>query len=146
MTLKELIKGHTFDEIEPVILKLYPEQKDALIRYKQLFDWMQITNPIPIEGGLDILKIGWIEDEYGGWISVMGDGGGCDASTLSQEVVIEDTLQLSPPEIIAHIMWELTFYGFTPEQRREKFDYILSIPQNKYGELARQQDYRYYRA
>ena len=91
----------------------------------------------PSENFKEEAKVEWNGEEYGDeqWIGVFHLDGDYWEDALAKEIVIGENVNLSIEEIAAKCLWELTFYGFTPEhegwerlrgrQLRNKFDVML---------------------
>ena len=53
----------------------------------------------------------------------------------------DEDIKLEPKELLAYrLLWHLTFYGFTPQDKEETWYNIMNgdVPRNKYGEMARE--------
>ena len=119
MKFEELLHSCSFDDIVPILLELMSDHKDS----------MQ-SNRRPT-----LIKIHITRDE---WIDIScidpeyeGRCGFCypwDIS-LGMEVIWDDNVHLSTPEIVAHCIWEMTFYGFSENQIKHQFHIRSEYPQ-----------------
>ena len=93
-----------------------------------VFDTLWHTEPEPTSIKIHIsydewINVSCIEPEY------EGRCGFCYPWNISlgMEVICDDNVHLSTPEIVAHCIWEMTFYGFSEDQihhyfARDEFD------------------------
>lgn len=57
--------------------------------------------------------------------------------------IADEDIKQQPKELLAYrLLWHLTFYGFTPEDKEETWYNMMNgdYPRNKYGEMAREID------
>jgi hypothetical protein len=114
MTFKELLHSCSFNDLLPTLLELMPDHKDSMPDFKIVFDTLRHTEPQSSS-----IEIRITHDEY---INVGCIDPECDCNcafcypwdeSLGMEVILEEGVQLSTPEIVAHCIWEMTFYGFS---------------------------------
>jgi hypothetical protein len=120
MIFKELLQSCSFDDLLPTLLELMSDHKDSMPDFKIVFDKLRHTEPISTS-----VKIRITNKEY---ISVdCFDRAFCCPwdESLGMEVVLADNLQLSTPEIVAHCIWEMTFYGFSESNIHHFFAHDL---------------------
>jgi len=126
MTLKELFERCNFNEIAPFIVKIYPEHKHMLPDYKMAFDILRNMTPeINSDHNIKDIEISLCRDEQDEsepYISVYSCEGDYWQSSLAKEIVVSDDLHLSDNEIAAHLLWSITFYGFSPDERDDIID------------------------
>ena len=117
MKLHELLERTPFDAIAPHIVRIFPEQTSQLPHYKEAYDILLPPSPAQTE---EQICIRWcrVDEEYGEdpYISVGICEGDFWATNLGKEVVVAEDVKLSNEELAAHIMWSITFYGFTPNE------------------------------
>lgn len=135
MTLKELLDKVDFDSLVPYIEKTERKHLDSIYGYREAYDILRYMKPA--ENFKGEAKVEWNGEEYGDeqWIGVFHLDGDYWEDALAKEIVIGENVNLSIEEIAAKCLWELTFYGFTPEhegwerlrgrQLRNKFDVML---------------------
>lgn len=125
MTLKELIMKYNFDSIKPELEKRDDKINGRFAGYKEAFDILRMMEPDNEFHPEDTphIEIGWqdsILDDGERWIDVYGAS--CKwENALAKEIKIANDLDLTETEVLAHILWEMTFFGFTPKQREEVF-------------------------
>jgi hypothetical protein len=141
MKFKELLSKHKWDDIEPVLVKLYPDQEKNLPGYRQVFETLRTIQPVETKIRLVIEDV---LDEFTGeyYASVSGKDGTLmkdlippvpvDEETGNREVLygIEFTdwvewldMEIEPEtlsrytevDIIGHCLWEMTFFGYSQE-------------------------------
>ena len=125
MTLKELIMKYNFDSIKPELEKRDDKINGRFAGYKEAFDILRMMEPDNEFHPEDTphIEIGWqdsILDDGERWIDVYGAS--CKwENVLAKDIKVATDLDLTETEVLAHILWEMTFFGFTPKQREEVF-------------------------
>ena len=131
MTLKELLVKVDFDSLVPFIEKTEGRHLDSIYGYREAFDILRYMKPS--ENFKGEARVEWSGEEYGDeqWIGVFHLDGDYWEDALAKEIVIGENVDLSIEEIAAKCLWEITFYGFTPEH--EGFEDMLGRKlRNKY--------------
>ena len=131
MTLKELLSKVDFDSLAPFIEKAEGKHLDSIYGYREAFDTLRYMKPS--ENFKGEARVEWSGEEYGDeqWIGVFHLDGDYWEDALAKEIVIGKNVDLSIEEIAAKCLWEITFYGFTPEH--EGFEDLLGRKlRNKY--------------
>ena len=135
MTLKELLDMVDFDSLAPFIEKTEGKHLDSIYGYREAFDILRYMKPS--ENFKGEARVEWSGEEYGDdqWIGVFHLDGDYWEDALAKEIVIGENIDLSIEEIAAKCLWEITFYGFTPEHEgfermvrhklRNKYDVML---------------------
>lgn len=135
MTLKELLDNVDFDSLVPFIEKTEGKHLDSIYAYREAYDILRYMKPA--ENFKGEARVEWNGEEYGDeqWIGVFHLDGDYWEDALAKEIVIGENVNLSIEEIAAKCLWELTFFGFTPEhegwerlrgrQLRNKYDVML---------------------
>ena len=113
MKLHELLERTPFDAIASHIVRIFPEQTSQLPHYKEAYDILRHTLPAQTN---EQIFVRWcrVDEKYGEnpYISVDNCEGDFWKSNLGKEVVVAEDVKLSNEELMAHIMWSITFYGF----------------------------------
>ena len=131
MTLKELLCKVDFDSLAPFIEKTEGRHLDSIYAYREAYDILRYMKPS--ENFKGEARVEWSGEEYGDeqWIGVFHLDGDYWEDALAKEIVIGENVDLPIDELAAKCLWELTFYGFTPEL--EGFESIRGRkPINKY--------------
>ena len=131
MTLKELLDKVDFDRLVPFIEKTEGKHLDSIYGFREAYDILRHMEPTEDFKGEALVE--WSGEEYGDdrWIGVFHLDGDYWEDALAKEIVIGENVDLSIEEIAAKCLWEITFYGFTPEH--ERFEDILGCKlRNKY--------------
>lgn len=124
MTVQELFRAVLWDDVARRLEKLYPEYAGSLPGFEKVFSEVILCEPMPDPDKIKIC-IEYVEDEGESWWSVYGrapDGEeyGLDYSLFREwagfQVDEELCKRMSLPEIVAHVLWEMTFYGFSEEE------------------------------
>ena len=125
MTLKVLIMKYDFDSITPELTKRDDQINGRFAGYKEAFDILRQMEPDNDFHPEDTphIEIGWqnsILEDGERWIDVYGAS--CKwENVLAKDIKVANDLDLTETEVLARILWEMTFYGFTPKQREEVF-------------------------
>lgn len=131
MTLKELLNKVDFDSLVPFIEKSEGRHLDSIYAYREAYDILRYMKPS--ENFKGEARVEWSGEEYGDeqWIGVFHLDGDYWEDALAKEIVIGENVDLPIEEIAAKCLWEITFYGFTPEH--EGFEDLLGRKlRNKY--------------
>jgi len=137
MTFQEHINTCTFQELIPLLLKLYDERNHTA-SFKMVFDELRLRKAVVSPVKIHIYLNKWDDDEPE-YIAVdcidpdKPDELYSFASypwdeSLGMEVFPEEDVHLSNAEIAAHCLWEMTFYGFSENQindRIKQFEHPL---------------------
>ena len=138
MTLKELIMKYDFDSIIPGLEKRDDQINGRFASYKEAFDILRMMEPdskFHLEDTPHI-EIGWqdsILEDGERWIDVYGAS--CKwENVLAKDIKVANDLDLTETEVLARILWEMTFYGFTPRRREARMEEWLprKEPHNQY--------------
>ena len=130
---KDVVRACIFKDVEESLLRLYPDQKKAINKYKHVFQTLRFLRPRYNNKGmfLDISKVGRGKKAY---FSVSGV---CTEKGIKQSYAIEYMpwsewlgcevdkqvfKKMPKEEIAAHCLWEMTFMGFTQDKIRKKLN------------------------
>lgn len=141
MKFKESLSKYEWDDIEPILVKLYPDQEKNLAGYRRVFETLRTIQPVETEMRL-VLENVW--DEFTGehYASVSGKDGtlmkdlvppvpvdeeagnrevsyGIEftdwAEWLDMEIEPETLSRYAEVDIIVHCLWEMTFFGYSQQ-------------------------------
>jgi hypothetical protein len=141
MNFKELLSKYEWDDVEPVLFKLYPDQEKNRAGYRQVFETLHTIQPIETKMRLVIEDV---LDEFTGkyHASVSGRDGtlmkdlippvpvdeeagnrevsyGIEltdwAEWLDMEIEPETLSRYAEVDVIGHCLWEMTFFGYSQE-------------------------------
>ncbi len=135
MKLHELITRVDFDRIIPTLMT-YDKTGHEIINYKTAYDELKTILPQEDPEKITVCR-------YGKHVSVDG----CQhyrEICLGREIEVEDGLSLTDEELLGHILWEITYFGFTGHCRSYREDEIY----NRYSDKAYEyimREYRIYR-
>lgn len=135
MTLKELLTQVGFDELLPHLKRHEPEHLDNLYAFREAYDILRNMEPANnFEGKIFIEWHGreWEDEEK--WIGV-GPMHDCTwEEDLAKEIVVADDVHISKIEIAMHCLWEITYWGFSPDEREETWQrkFGPKVLNNKY--------------
>ena len=121
MTLKELLNKVEFDDVAPYIVQHYPNMAKCLSGFKEAFDGMRNTMPANLDG--EKVKVEYyIEDAEEPCLAVYHSDNADWETVVGREVIIGTNVSAPLEEVVAAILFDATFWGFTPEDREETFD------------------------
>lgn len=138
-TLGELVHAYTWMDVEADFERLYPGDPDWVNQHGRVFSMLRALRPRLSE--MEIV-IGDAENEVGeAWIDVSGRSGDelvaiefVDwAEWLGMVVDGETSRRYTPTEILAHCVWEMSFFGFDEETIREKWGEIEALASRSGG-------------
>jgi hypothetical protein len=132
-TLKSLIDTNLWQDVKDIFIKLYPEDEQNIEGYKAVFERLKTIKPkkknwkLFIETGHDdsvpyYLYFKDNKNERCGLDFVPWN------ECLGMEISEETISAYSAIEIIAHVLQEITFYGFQEEVIQTKFNNISGLP------------------
>lgn len=128
-TLKELISSATWLELDPVLKRLYPDQYESSAEgYELVLERLRLMEPEDRNDDL-VLVISEREDDGETWYEVTG-WSESDQTHYSMSFtpwamwlgmgIDADTLNATPArEVIVHLLWEMTWNGFSEEDQEE---------------------------
>lgn len=142
MKFFDLVYSHSWLTVKEKILELYPDQEKNIPGYRLAYGELQaISELIPSEMIISIRKV---ESEDGGYEDVYGIvpddpmGYALDfidwREVLGMEISEEITEKYVWTDILAHIMYEITFYGYSNEAVEENRKVILEEVKMTEGE------------
>ncbi len=138
MTFRDLIQAHSWLEVEPVLLRLYPAYASSIKAHEQVFNDLKAITPADSDMRIVLSECQGLDGEI--YIDVSGmDGtlkrdsapeffrdkpGGDEEESFALEFtdwsqwlsmqIDERTLgRYAAQEIIAHCLWEMTFIGYS---------------------------------
>lgn len=150
MKLAELVCKYDWGEIRPAIVRLYPNDQKNISGFKMVFEQLQTLMPAETNMRI-ILKEVFDEFENERYTCVSGvDGtlkreenpeifkddkiGNQEVSYgieftdweewLGMDIDPESTSNYHETDIIAHCLWEMSFYGYTQEAIKKTIDTI----------------------
>ena len=109
MKLYELLSRVTFDDLVPTLNTLIIKE-NQLPYFKMAFDELRMMAPIIND---DIIDVQMAES----YIYVDG----CQdrwSNVLGKNITLDDELKLADQVLAAHILWEITFFGFSEEEMK----------------------------
>ena len=135
MTLKELLTQVGFDELLPYLEKHEPEHLDNLYDFREAYDILRNMKPANnFEGKIFVEWHGgeWEDEEK--WIGVSPMHDCTWEEDLAKEIVVADDVHLTLAELAMHCLWEITYWGFSPDEREETWQrkFGPKILNNKY--------------
>ena len=129
MTLFELLHRVSFDDLIPTLKEEYDVDTD-IYAYREAFDELNLLRPTGQgEGEIKVYR-----DEEEHYIGLSGCNDRWE-NLLDLNIRVEEGIRLDDNALAAHILWELTFYGFSQEEQ-SSFIVNLGRPDNKYSRRA----------
>ena len=123
MTLKELVMKVEFDNLRPYLEKFEPEHLDNIYAFREAYDILRRMTPA--KNGQHEIHVSWSGGEMEGekkWISVHPMHEVSWEEDLAADVVVADDVHLTDEELAMHCLWEITYWGFSPEEQLETFE------------------------
>lgn len=141
MTLQALFQNHGFDAIVPHLTAIDPENvPDNLYAFKEAFDDLRRMTPGDSGGGQIDVSTEVDTDEDGNEIDRYLHASGCEGDAwdacLAKEVIFGTAV--GEEKALAQILWQMTFWGFTPGREGFRSD----EPRNKYEKKAKELERR----
>jgi len=159
MKFKELLGKYQWDDIEPVLVKLYPDQEKNLPGYRQVFETLRTIQPVEtkirlaIEGVLDEFtgeyyasvsgKDGTLMKDLIPPVPVDEEAGNREVSYgleftdwaewLDMEIEPESLSRYAEVDIIGHCLWEMTFFGYSQEDIKKTVEELERAQESDEG-------------
>ena len=142
MKLNEIIKSYNWLSIELTLLRLYPDQGTMVDDYRKVFEKLLLLEPEEYEMSIVLTENDCDTDdesEIRTYVDVSGRKKEKDPNSiiysyaiefvewekwLGMDLAPETTNNFSYLEIIAHCLYEMTFFGYNKEEIKEQFDTI----------------------
>jgi len=128
MTFKEIIETCTFEEVLPTLLQMSSEHEDAMVDYRMVFDDLRLRKAEPSDikislgGNGHFIGVSCISPKISSYCAFCYPWN----ESLGMEVCQEENIHLSNAEIVAHCLWQMTYYGFSEKEIHETFDEMLT--------------------
>lgn len=141
MTLQALFQNHGFDALVPSLTAIDPENvPDNLYAFKEAFDDLRRMTPGDSGGGQIDVSTEVDTDADGNEIDRCLHASGCEGDAwdacLAKEVIFGTAV--GEEKALAQILWQMTFWGFTPGREGFRGD----EPRNKYEKKAKELERR----
>ena len=136
MTLKELLDKVDFDSLIPYLKSYGKRYANTIYGFREAYDILRNMEPSADFEGEAMVR--WSGEAYGNnqWIGVFHLDGDIWEDALAKRIVIGENVNLSIEEIAAKCLWEMTFYGFSPNEITKTFDDMLGAEKrNRYDIL-----------
>lgn len=124
-TVRELFLSLNWEDVADALAALYPDETPRLSSYRQVFERMRSCPGKPHPENLAV-RVRWVQDEDEGWHDVSGVVPGdplgralefCTFGEWAGFGVDPETLETyRPAEAAAHMLYEMTFCGFSDEE------------------------------
>jgi len=132
MNLKQLLSKVDFDDVAPFIVQHYPELAKCMAGFKMTFDGMR--NTVSAKATDEQITVELCEEEgEEPYLTACHSDNDVWKNVVGRKVIIKDNVKASLEEITAVILFDATYWGFTPDDRDETFeewDKELHLPAN----------------
>ena len=126
MTYKELLDFVPFEEIAPVISKMYPDMNGMEGFFKLHYDMLKLLTPkFDPNANAPTCTISIETDEDGSHLNAYPMEGDLWEHSLTKEIIVEPEVKATRAEIAACCLWHTSFYGFTPIQQDDKYNELF---------------------
>ena len=109
MTFKELFSQFSFAEIRSAFLNLWQTNEPKLVGHLDLDKWERIYQNVQVldaEASQYYIRLGYRWETCSPMI---------DMEIAGMEVVVEKDIVITPQELVAGLLWEITYFGGTEE-------------------------------
>ena len=137
-----LFRAVTFTEVAPELTKRYPEHADAVMLegYANAYAALRLIEPLDTDWRLILTTVPPdLELEVESYVDVgaldpAGEEFGIDFSPwpeiLGMRISADSMVRYPKAEIAAHLLWELTFYGFSDGEAQAKLEQLATLEAN----------------
>ncbi|MBE3586618.1 DUF6557 family protein [Desulfofundulus thermocisternus] len=122
MTVQELFRAVSWDDVAGYIAGLYPDEVESLPGFEKVFLEVRECEPVP-DPQETMVCIELVENDDGDYYDVYGCVPGEDKCYALDFCLFREWAgfsvdgkllrEMQLPEITAHILWEMTFHGFS---------------------------------
>ena len=109
MKLYDLLSRVTFDDLIPTLNTLIIKE-NQLPYFKMAFDELRMMAPTINDDDIDVEMAEsyiYVDGCQDNWANVLG-----------KNIIFDDDLQITVQVLAAHILWEITFFGFSEEEMK----------------------------
>jgi hypothetical protein len=109
MKLHELLSRVTFDDLVPTLNTIIIKE-NQLPYFKMAFDELRMMAPTINDDDIDVEMAEsyiYVDGCQDNWANVLG-----------KNIIFDDDLQITVQVLAAHILWEITFFGFSEEEMK----------------------------
>ena len=143
MRFREIIKSYDWSSVETTLLRLYPDQKDTIDGHRSVFDCLQIIQSEKDDTLIVLTECPTDTDDKtepkSTYVAVSGREQVPNSAGITESCALEFTrwekwlgMNLAPEttknfndlEIIAHCLFEMTFYGYNQNEIQKQLDSI----------------------
>lgn len=121
-TVKEWLDGVSFKEIVPFLVNNDSMAKAHLTDYKMAFDRLCAMTPAEDDGVVVSIEMTDYDDGKGALLSMHEKSARFWKYELARQVVVADDVAAGHEEIVAEMLWELTYWGFCDEDMDNTFE------------------------
>ena len=137
MTLKELITQVGFDELLPYLKEHENKHLDNIYAFREAYDILRGMEPDRNFHGE--ARVEWSGGRYEGekgWIGVYHLDDVSWEKALAKDIIVADDVNASTEELAMRCLWEITYWGFSPQDISKNFKRKFGRvkPKNKYEE------------
>lgn len=141
-TLKDFIMNVSFEDVAQVLQKEYPKDWKGAgdgEGFEMVFNKLKEMEPVYREDGM-MIEIKHVVQKFEGEVEEFDSVGGVDndgkrwgldftpwAEWLGMGIYEDTTQKYSPEEIVAHCLWEMTFYGYYEQDIQQKADDLRKV-------------------
>jgi hypothetical protein len=132
MTFQELLKTCTFKEIHPKLVEIsHPDGEYSMGGFKTVFDELRLRKSASPADCKITISENPAEEDIPAYIRVSSDSGSLCYyphwdEILGWEIVVDENIHLSNAETAAHIIWEMTFYGYSEKEINDRFSRMFN--------------------
>lgn len=134
MTLKDLLLKYEFDSLVPDLVLTDKPVKDNLYAFKEAFDVLRRMEPGDPHGEEIVVDMEVDTDDDGNEIERYLYASNCEGdfweASLAKEIIIK--ADVAEERALAQILWHMTFYGFSAEEKTMWNE----VPHNRYERKA----------
>lgn len=137
MTLNELLTQVSFDGLLPYLKEHESKHLDNIYAFREAYDILRGMEPDRNFHGE--ARVEWSGGRYEGekgWIGVYHLDDVSWEKALVKDIIVADDVNLSRDELAMRCLWEITYWGFSPQDISENFKRKFGRvkPKNKYEE------------
>lgn len=126
MTLKELIAKVCFDDLLPYLMRHEEDHLDNIYAFREAYDILRNMEPAPeYHGEIHVILIAGEYDDEEKYVRVCYMDDADWDEDLAKDIVVDKDVNPNLAKLAMYCLWEITYDGFSPEERNETWKRIL---------------------
>ncbi len=124
MTFKDLVINNTFGSLIPYLIEIDNRCKGSLEAFESAYN---LILKMDVVNDGKTVSVMWSDpDDEEAYIRVTNLHDGEWEECIGRELKVDENVNLTDAALCAHCLWEITFWGFSPDDEAEHFRKMLN--------------------